>query len=162
MDNDAAKLLTSEFVNLHDDLKTFWSEQRTHNAAVLQLFCEVNAKLTRLSTRLGAFQDQTQEEIEHVMASLDEVLNDVADESTRIDSLGTLIDGIKKQLDDALAGANLPPAVQAKVDGIFAAIEQNKTKVQAAIDRNTTPEPPPPPPPGDGGGEPPPPTAKMR
>ncbi len=77
--------------------------------------------------------------MEKVMASLDDVLADVTAETTQIDSLATLVVGIKKQLDDALSGANLPPAVQAKVDAIFAAVETNKGKVTDAINANTPP-----------------------
>lgn len=71
-----------------------------------------------------------------IMATLDEVLTDVADESTKIDGLIALLAGIKKQLDDILAG-QLPPEVQAKVDAVFAAVESDKAKVQSAIDTNT-------------------------
>lgn len=81
------------------------------------------------------------ERVDHIMPTLDEVLVDVQDESTRIDSLSTLVAGIKKQLDDILAG-QLPPEVQAKVDAVFAGVEANKAKVQAAIDANTTPPTP--------------------
>jgi hypothetical protein len=78
--------------------------------------------------------------VDHIMPTLDEVLADVADEKTKIDSLTTLVAGIKKQLDDILAG-QLPPEVQAKVDAVFAGVEANKAEVQASIDANTTPTP---------------------
>lgn len=70
------------------------------------------------------------------MATLDEVLADVAEESTKIDGLITLLQGIKQELDNILAG-QLPPEVQAKVDSLFAAVEADKAKVQSAIDTNT-------------------------
>lgn len=76
--------------------------------------------------------------LEEIMATLEDVLADVADESTKEDSLIALTNGLKAQLDAALAGS-LTPAQQAKVDGIFAAIEANKAKVQASIDANTSP-----------------------
>jgi hypothetical protein len=79
---------------------------------------------------------------EKMMATLDEVLAGVTEENTKVDSLLALLAGIKQQLDDALAspgaGTILPPDVQAKVDAIFAAVTDAKTKVQAAIDANTT------------------------
>lgn len=79
------------------------------------------------------------------MPTLDQILTDVADESTQIDSLSTLTAGIKQQLADALAGTTLPTAVQAKIDAVFAGVEANKGKVVAAINANT-PAPPAPPP----------------
>lgn len=87
----------------------------------------------------------------NIMAkTLDEVLADAGDESTKIDSLLVIVDGIEQQLKDALSGVTLPPAAQTKVDAIFDNIESNKAKVQAAIDKNTgttgsggTPTPPP-------------------
>jgi hypothetical protein len=75
-----------------------------------------------------------------IMITLDDVLNDVTDETTKIDSLGTFVAGLKQQVADALAGV-LTPAQQTKVDAIFAAVETNKAKVVAAMDANTTPTP---------------------
>ena len=72
-----------------------------------------------------------------IRKTLDDILNDVGDESTKIDSLGTFVAGLKQQLADALAGV-LTPAQQAKVDAIFAAVETNKAKVVAAMDQNVT------------------------
>lgn len=77
--------------------------------------------------------------MEKIMATLDEILADVTDEGTKIDSLGTLIAGLKQQIADALAGTTLPPAVQAKVDAVFAGVQANKGKVQAALDANVPP-----------------------
>jgi len=73
------------------------------------------------------------------MASLDDVLADVTGETTRLDSLSTLISGIRQQLADALSGASLPPAVQAKVDAIFTAAEANKAKIDTALNTNVPP-----------------------
>ena len=74
---------------------------------------------------------------EKIMATLDEVVSDVADESTQIDSLSTLMDGLKQQLADALSGTTLPAGVQSKIDAVFAGVEANKAKVVAAINKNT-------------------------
>ena len=75
--------------------------------------------------------------MESIMASLDEVITAVAAEGTKIDSLTTLTAGLKQQLMDALAGVTLPPAVQAKVDAVFANVTANAQKVSDAIDANT-------------------------
>ena len=72
-----------------------------------------------------------------IMASLDDVLADVAEEDTLADSLVTLLHGIKQQLDDALSGATLPAAAQAKVDAIFSKAESSKTKMADAVTANT-------------------------
>ncbi len=80
---------------------------------------------------------------EKIMATLDEVLTDVTDEGTKLDSLSALIAGLKQQIADALAGTTLPPAVQAKIDAVFAGVEANKAKVQAALDANVPPAPTP-------------------
>lgn len=72
------------------------------------------------------------------MATLDEILSDVTDESTKLDSLSALISGLKQQVADALAGANVPADVQTKIDAIFAAAESNKAKIQKALDANTS------------------------
>lgn len=70
------------------------------------------------------------------MATIDQVVQDVTDETTVEQSLVTLTAGIKAQLDAITAGA-LPPATQAKVDAIFAQLETNKATLAAAITANT-------------------------
>ena len=86
--------------------------------------------------------DQIIHNQETMMATLDQVLADVTDESTQLDSLSTLISGLKQQLADALSGANLPAPVQAKVDAIFASAEANKQKIADALNANVPPPPP--------------------
>ena len=83
------------------------------------------------------------EKLESIVATLDQILADVTDESTAIDSIVTLITGLKQQVADALAGTTLPPAVQAKVDAIFTAAESNKAKIAAALAANVPPAPTP-------------------
>lgn len=97
------------------------------------------SKLNQLLTG----QIQTKEMIMASGKTLDELLQDVADESTQIDSLTTLTAGIKQQLTDALSGVTLPPAVQAKVDAVFTAVDVNKAKVVDAINANTPAAEPP-------------------
>ncbi len=87
-------------------------------------------------------QDLILSKLETIMATLDEVLTDVTDESSRLDSISALIDGLKTQLADALAGTTLPPATQAKVDAIFTAAEANKAKIDKALNANVPPPAP--------------------
>jgi hypothetical protein len=77
------------------------------------------------------------------MATLDQVLADVSAETTALDSINTLIVGLHQQLLEAFAGTTLPPAVQAKVDEIFAAARANKIKIAAALANNVSPAPAP-------------------
>lgn len=74
--------------------------------------------------------------LEKIMATIDEVLAEVTDESTKIDGIGTLITGLKQQIADALSGATLPPSVQSKVDAVFATLQANKGKIDAALNAN--------------------------
>lgn len=69
--------------------------------------------------------------------TLDDILADTTAERTEVDALATLTAGIKTQLDQALAGATLTPAQQAKVNAIFTNIENNKAAISAAILANT-------------------------
>lgn len=79
-------------------------------------------------------------QIEHKLnimgKTLDDILTDVTDEVTLINSISALLSGIKAQLDAALAGG-LSAAQQAKVDAIFAQVESNKKLVADAIAANT-------------------------
>lgn len=69
------------------------------------------------------------------MHTLEDTLALVQAERGDINSLAALTAGIKKQLDDALAGV-LTPSQQMRVDAIFENIQQNKDAVVAAIKTN--------------------------
>lgn len=71
------------------------------------------------------------------MASIDDVVTATANESTKVDSLIALLDGVEQMLKDALSGVTLPPAVQAKVDAVFQQLTDSATKIDAAIAANT-------------------------
>jgi altronate dehydratase len=75
--------------------------------------------------------------LEVIMATLDELLDKVTEEATVDESMLELLAGLKQQLADALSGANLPPAVQAKVDAVFSKASENVTKINEALAANT-------------------------
>ncbi len=68
-----------------------------------------------------------------IMATLDETLAAVQAEKTADDSIIALLAGLKQQLADALANANLSPENQAKVDAIFAQATDNAAEINAAL-----------------------------
>jgi len=72
-----------------------------------------------------------------IMASIDDVLTDVTAESTQLDGINALISGIQAQLASALSGTTVPQAVQAKIDAVFAQLQNNDTKIAAALAANT-------------------------
>lgn len=64
--------------------------------------------------------------------TLDDILQDVADEKTVVESVSTMVDGLSAQLKAALA-ANDPAKIQQVID----AIDANKAKLAAALVANT-------------------------
>jgi hypothetical protein len=105
------------------------------NGDVNQILYRLNAiatVLTAQSAQLAAIQGK----MTTMAHTIDEVLANVADEGTKTDSLIALMNGVEQQLKDALAGATIPPAVQAKIDAVFDGVTNNATKVQAALDAN--------------------------
>ncbi len=76
---------------------------------------------------------------EKIMATLDEVLAQVASNSNRLDSVIAFTDGLEDQLADALANANLSPENQAKVDDIFSKVRDNAAKIDTALNEGTPP-----------------------
>jgi hypothetical protein len=76
------------------------------------------------------------------MATLDQILDKVTQETTDIGSLKVFIAGLKQQIADALAGVTLPPAVQAKVDAVFAGVAANDQAVVDAMAASVPPAPP--------------------
>lgn len=81
-------------------------------------------------------QGRLRQLLEQIMPTLDEVLADVSEEGTKLDSLATFIAGLKQQIADALSGVTLPAKVQAQIDAVFAGVEANKAKVVSAMDAN--------------------------
>lgn len=75
------------------------------------------------------------------MATLDETLSAVQNETTVDQSLITLTGAIKAQLDQILAGG-LTADQQAKVDAIFSGIQANIQAVSDAVTANTPAAPP--------------------
>lgn len=73
---------------------------------------------------------------DRIMTNIDQLTAAVADETTKEDSLITLVVSIKQEL-DALTAGQLPPDVQAKVDALFNTVTANSAKITAAITANT-------------------------
>ena len=67
----------------------------------------------------------------------EELLQKVTDQETKVDSIITLVGGLKQQLAEALADVNLTPEQQEKVDAIFVQLEENSGKIDEAIEANT-------------------------
>ena len=99
------------------------NDPRTH-----ELLCEILC-LVKALTNQG----------ERIMATLQQVADDVAGEKSVIEGISTLIDGLETQLEAALAGATISPAVQAQIDAIFQGAEDNKTALAAALLKGTKP-----------------------
>ena len=95
---------------------------------ILGLLRAINCKLDRVLSNQ-----------EIIMATLEETLAAVTAEDTKIDSIVAYNTGLKKQLDDALAGATLPAPVQAKIDDIFARANASAAKIDTALNANTPP-----------------------
>ncbi|WP_294124304.1 hypothetical protein [Sphingomonas sp.] len=71
-----------------------------------------------------------------LMATLQQILTEVQAETTAVDGLIKLLDGVKAQLSAALAAG---PLDQATVDQIFAAVTAEKQKVVDALAANVAP-----------------------
>jgi len=120
------------------------AHQQERNRGVVRVILEQDAGFTVwLSDQLGAIRtrfdalDQRLTQMEkNIMATLDQVLADVTAETTQIDSVITLIKGLRDQV-AALPG--ITPAMQAQIDAIFASVEGNKTKLDNAIAANVQP-----------------------
>jgi len=107
-----------------------WLRHNRTERAILNTLIQVYDKLNSLEGKVNK-----------IMATLDEVLADVTEESTAIDSVSALIAGLQQQLKDALAGATIPANVQTKIDAVFAQAEANKGKLAAALAANVPPAP---------------------
>lgn len=79
---------------------------------------------------------------EKIMPTLDETLAKVTEQGDRLDSLLAFVSGLKKQLEEALAG-QMTPEMQAKIDAIFTEAEENRAKIDEALNVNVPPPPTP-------------------
>jgi hypothetical protein len=77
-----------------------------------------------------------------IMSNLDDDLAEVTAQGTRLDSINTLIVTLNQRIADALSGTTLPPAVQAKVDAVFAGLQANGAKIDTALNANVPPPAP--------------------
>ena len=68
--------------------------------------------------------------------TLDDVLANVAESKTLVESMTALMSGLREQLNAALV--DLSPDQQAKVDEIFAAIDADQEAMTASVIANTT------------------------
>ena len=89
--------------------------------------------LAAILRKLDGLAQLIRQEGATIMATLDQVLATVTEETTIIESIGALIQGLK----DQIANAGLTAADQAKVDQIFATAEANKAALATAVVANT-------------------------
>lgn len=77
-----------------------------------------------------------------LMATLDEVLAKVRENNTVLGSLNALLDGIRQQINDILSGAQVPAAVQAKIDAVFLELGTQRLQLDEVLTENTPAAPP--------------------
>lgn len=105
---------------------------------------EVSQRLDQIAGAVDSLLSQGVQ----TMATLDDLVDKVSEQSGTIDSMTTFVAGLEQQIKDALAGVTLPPAAQAKVDALLNGLTSNTQKIADAIDNDpNTPAAP-----GGGGG----------
>ncbi len=95
--------------------------------------------LVRIDTLVGLLQQTIQKE-NAIMSTLDDIVTAVAAQTTMIGSLQTFVQGLEDQI-KALPG--LTPAMQAKIDTIFAGVDANEKAIANAMVVNVPPPGPP-------------------
>jgi predicted metal-dependent enzyme (double-stranded beta helix superfamily) len=66
------------------------------------------------------------QKLEIIMATLDDILNNEADEATQIAVIGNIVAALKQQVADALANTTIPSSVQTQIDAVFTQATANK------------------------------------
>lgn len=67
--------------------------------------------------------------LELIMATLQDILSNEADEATQIAAIGNIIAALKQQVADALANTTIPSSVQDQIDAVFTAATANKANL---------------------------------
>lgn len=79
--------------------------------------------------------------VNKLMATVDDLVSDVAAQKTVIDGLDTLLANIAAQI-AALKSSQTDPDTAAKIDALHASVTENTGRIQADIVANTAPTPP--------------------
>lgn len=91
--------------------------------------------LARLDGIIASQAVETQREL-NIMATMTEVVDKIAEETTLVASLQTFVQGLRDQI-AALPGVT--PELQAQIDGAFAHVSANATAIANAMVANTPP-----------------------
>ena len=86
----------------------------------------------KLERRVAALEQQ----MEYVMATLQDVIDEVAVQKTTVASLATFVQGLQDKI-NALPG--ITPAMQAQIDQVFADVDVNNKAIAAAMVANVPP-----------------------
>jgi polyhydroxyalkanoate synthesis regulator phasin len=76
--------------------------------------------------------------MEFIMASLQEIIELAAAQRTKIDSLNTLMDGVRAQIAQLLENAGSDQTTKMLVDQVFAKLKENDAALDEAIAENTS------------------------
>ena len=107
------------------------------------LYESVPAWVKEQLNRIEAKLDKLQREEVTIMATIQDVLAKVQEQTTVDQSMFVLIDGLKTQIADALAKiGTLTPEQQAAIDQVFTTAQQNVADVAAKVLENTPAAPP--------------------
>ena len=87
--------------------------------------------------RLGAQIHQLNRRLERLMATLQEVLDLVRAQKTKIESINTLMDGMRANIAQLLINAGADQTTQQLVDQLFDAAKDNASAIDEAINENT-------------------------
>ena len=79
--------------------------------------------------------------VKRLMATLDEGLEIVASQKTKLASWDAFWDNVRQQLADALSGVTLPPAAQAKVDALIDGLKENSLRIDESLAEGVPPTP---------------------
>lgn len=102
------------------------------------MFPEILKRLERIEILLATLIGQGK----IIMASITDLQNAVAQETTLENSIEALVTGLQTQLAAALANQTVPPDVQAAIDSTFATVQSNIAGLTASVAANTPAAPP--------------------
>lgn len=94
---------------------------------------DIVRRWSALLEQIAQEQEFTSRRMRKMAHSLDELIDIVKNEKSVVDSLVSLVHGLKDQLAEAIAKEGISPEAQAKIDGIFQAVTENVQEITDAI-----------------------------
>jgi septation ring formation regulator EzrA len=100
----------------------------------IALFEEITRRLDDMSYEIHSIKKKEK----HIMATVAEMIELVRAQTTQIQGINVLMDGMRAKIAELIAAqGGIPPELQKQIDDLFAELKAQGAEIQTAVDENT-------------------------